>query len=175
MSHMVDHHRVGFTCLWIDPYYWAIPQRPSMRGLGRRTVDRLLAAVDVADPDRLRGLLRGEFDPPAPVDPRLRLALESLETTTDLDELADLTGVSPRRLRQLSAAALGGPLTRLRGWYRLREAGLLLPFEPAAEVAVRTGFADQAHMIRTSVALCGRTPGSSPARRAPGRTLVGNR
>ncbi|GAB4587976.1 helix-turn-helix domain-containing protein [Nocardia sp. IFM 10818] len=120
---------------------------------------RLLTGVTADfDPGRLRHAVHTVFGQSPLVDPRLQRVLYALGENAEMDELADRVGLSPRRL---SAELLGGPLVKLRRWHRLREAGLQLPFLPAAEVAARTGFTDQPHLIRTMVALCGRTPTSS--------------
>ncbi|WP_328405705.1 helix-turn-helix domain-containing protein [Nocardia sp. NBC_00403] len=92
--------------------------------------------------------------------------LDLLDDDTDIASMSASVGLSARRPRQLSVQTIGGPLTALRRWHRLREAGLQLPFRPAAEVAAHAGFADQPHLIHTMVALWGRTPGSSEARLA---------
>ncbi|WP_433656431.1 helix-turn-helix domain-containing protein [Nocardia sp. CA-128927] len=157
------HQPTGLTSVWIDPYCLALPRRPGILPLDRRQVSRLLAATAGGlDPEGLRRTVHHVLDGRThAIDPRLRQALELLDHSTGIAEIADHVGLSPRRLRQLSAEVLGGTLPALRRWHRLREAGLLLPFFPAAEVATRVGFADQAHMIRTMVALCGRTPTST--------------
>lgn len=152
----------GYSSLWIDPYCLAIPGRPAIHSLDRVQASRVLTSIaGDLDPERIRRSLNRVFGDTPQVDSRLLRVLSLLDTNTDIEELADQIGLSPRRLRQLSAQAIGGPLRNLRRWHRLREAGLQLPFRPTAEVAASAGFADQAHLIRTMVALCGRTPGSS--------------
>ncbi|WP_024802967.1 AraC family transcriptional regulator [Nocardia sp. BMG51109] len=160
----------GYTSLWIDPHCLDIPGPPRIHALDRDQVRRLLAGAKRdpdPDPERIRATAHRILGETPSMDPRLERALEALDEVDSIDELADLAGLSPRRLRQLSTEAIGGSLVMLRRWHRLREAGLQLPFHTAAEVATRTGFADQAHLIRTSVALCGRTPGSTPAAPPP--------
>ncbi|GAA5082719.1 helix-turn-helix domain-containing protein [Nocardia iowensis] len=154
----------GFTSLWIDPYCLALPGRARILPLDLVQVRRLLAATTGDfDSARLRHTVHQVLDGSTQfIDPRLRQALDMLDDGTGIAELADRVGLSPRRLRQLAARDLGGTLPKLRRWHRLREAGLLLPFYPAAEVAARTGFADQAHLIRTMSAFTGRTPSSTP-------------
>ncbi|MFI6870113.1 helix-turn-helix domain-containing protein [Nocardia sp. NPDC050406] len=154
-------HPNGFTALWIDPHRLAAP--PGVHALDAIQVRRLFAALgDDLDPDRLRRTVNREIGEPPPVDPRLIRALAILDQGASLEELAGHVGLSARRLRQLSAP-LGTSLTTLRRWHRVREAGLLLPFFPAAEVAVRVGFADQAHLIRSMAESTGHTPGSALA------------
>ncbi|MEV6431226.1 helix-turn-helix domain-containing protein [Nocardia sp. NPDC051463] len=160
-------HPDGFTGLWIDPYGLAIPRRPSIQALDRAQVQRLLAGTGGdLDPIRLRRTVHRMLGDAPQMDPRLRRALDLLDDDADIESMAASVSLSARRLRQLSVQTIGGPLSTLRRWHRLREAGLRLPFHPAAEVAAQTGFADQPHLIRTMVALCGRTPGSSDARLA---------
>ncbi|MEV6768220.1 AraC family transcriptional regulator [Nocardia sp. NPDC051030] len=164
---IADRNAGGITVLWIDPHGLVVPREPRIHALERTQVRRLLAATDGdLDPARVRGTVRRVLGGPVRLDPRLRRVLDVLDEDVPIEALADVAGISPRRLRQLAAPAFGGSLTMLRRWHRLREAGLRLPFTAAAEVAAQTGFSDQAHLIRTSVALCGRTPGSSAARRA---------
>ncbi|MFD0360616.1 helix-turn-helix domain-containing protein [Nocardia sp. GCM10030253] len=158
-------HPDGFTGLWIDPYGLAIAGRPGIQALDRAQVRRLLACTGGdLDPIQLRRIVRRTLGDAPAIDPRFSRALSLLDSNTDIEDLAVRVGLSARRLRQLSVETIGGPLTTLRRWHRLREAGLQLPFHSAAEVAAQTGFADQPHLIRTMVALCGRTPGSSDAR-----------
>ncbi|NNH71943.1 AraC family transcriptional regulator [Nocardia uniformis] len=155
-------HPAGVTSVWIDPHRLTLPR--GIHALDQAHVRRLLADLeDEFDPDRLRRTVHRALGDPPVVDPRLTRALAMLGGGADLAELADGVGLSARRLRQLSASMVGCSLTKLRRWHRVREAGLLLPFLPTAEVAVRTGFADQAHLIRSMAELTGRTPGSALA------------
>ncbi|WP_246243921.1 helix-turn-helix domain-containing protein [Amycolatopsis pithecellobii] len=150
----------GATSLWIDPHRIAAPIS-SLYALEPATVSRLLSAAGGdLDASRLRRVICDIFGEVPSVDARLLRVLALLGTDLDTDALADEAGVSSRRLRQLSAQQLGGPLGMLRRWYRLREALLQLPHHATAAIAARAGFADQAHLIRTCLALSGRTPGS---------------
>jgi AraC-like DNA-binding protein len=158
-------HPGGFTSLWIDPYAVPVTGAPPIRALDRRQVNRLVGLTEIGfDVAGLRYEMRRIAGAAPAVDPRLCAALALLEDDIEILELADRVQVSPRRLRQLAAQTIGGTLSTLRRWHRLREAGLQLPFHSTSDVAARTGFADQAHLTRTMVALCGRTPGSTPGR-----------
>lgn len=146
--------------LWIDP--------PSVPGsfatdiipLDRGSVESLVGAIDGGRPgvaERVTPQLADLLGSPTPIDPRLRAALDELGRSDSLHDLADRAGITPRRLRQLAAANLGGRLRDLRRWHRLREAGLNYPFLSATESATAAGFADQSHLIRTSRTLTSRT------------------
>lgn len=153
---------IAATTVWIDPHHLHIPGAPRIHALDDTQVRRLIATITTDfDPDPLRHALRSTFGTPPPADPRITHALTATED--ELRTLPRTLDISPRRLRQLAQAHFHGPLTPLRRWHRLREAGLHLPHRPAAEVAATSGFADQPHLIRTAMALCGRTPASSPA------------
>ncbi|MDF2257533.1 AraC family transcriptional regulator [Streptantibioticus ferralitis] len=161
------HCPAGFTSLWVDPHRIDTAMQACVHAMEHAQVRRLqTAARGELDPLRLRGALREVLGDAPPVDPRLRQVLDLLDSDADINELAGVVGISARRLRQLSVQQLGGSLTMLRRWHRLREAVLQIPFHPAADIAARTGFADQAHLVRTAVALGGRTPGSLRALRS---------
>ncbi|MBH0777954.1 helix-turn-helix domain-containing protein [Nocardia bovistercoris] len=150
----------GYVSLWIDPHVFAAADRTRIRTLDRDRVRTLLAAVGSdLDPAPVRAALHATLGADAAVDPRLRRALLLLDEQRPLDDLATEVGLSPRRLRQLCAGTLGGSLTAVRRWHRLREAVLRFPFQSTAEIAARTGFADQSHLVRTTVAMGGVTPG----------------
>ncbi|MFC8525842.1 helix-turn-helix domain-containing protein [Nocardia sp. NPDC057227] len=154
----------GFLSLWVDPYLVAVGGVPRVHALDRNQVRGVVTATGRdLDPERLGAALdRLAIAAPAP-DPRLRRVLRLLDEGSSVDDAAVRVGLSPRRLRQLAAATLGGSLTALRRWHRLREAVLQFPLRPAAEIAARTGFADQAHLVRTTVAMGGVTPGRMAA------------
>ncbi|WP_194818291.1 helix-turn-helix domain-containing protein [Nocardia sp. XZ_19_385] len=149
----------GYVSLWIDPYRLSGP--PGLHALDSTQVTRLLTGLGTElEPDRLRAAVDRTLGMNPPLDPRLAQALDLLDGGDPAAELAARVGLSPRRLRQLGAATLGCSLPTLRRWHRLREAVVQLPFRPAAEVAARTGFADQSHLVRTTVAMGGVTPGA---------------
>ncbi|MGO4418134.1 helix-turn-helix domain-containing protein, partial [Streptomyces sp. MCAF7] len=86
-----------------------------------------------------------------------------------LGAVAAEVGLSAPRLRALVREAVGTPLAMLRQWARLRDVVAALPGASPATAAAYAGFADQAHLTRTSRKLIGRTPGSLPsARQATG-------
>ncbi|MEV7027749.1 hypothetical protein AB0O00_37190, partial [Kitasatospora sp. NPDC093558] len=100
----------GGTRLWIDPHCLTLPAGRRVHELDRAQVRTLLAAVDGGfELHALRRAVNGLFGPPATVDPRLRQAVGLLCTGTELAAVAARVGVSPRRLRQLSAEAVGCP------------------------------------------------------------------
>jgi transcriptional regulator GlxA family with amidase domain len=77
------------------------------------------------------------------------LLAERLADPPTLAELATLTGLSQFALLRAFRAATGLPPHAYLNQLRVRRArGLLDDGLPAAEVAARTGFADQAHLTR---------------------------
>jgi len=92
------------------------------------------------------------------MDPRLAYAIDALPDACRLDVLAAEIGMSPSRLRALVLDTIGVPLTQLRLWSRLTQAMALLPYRSTADAAATAGFADQAHLTRTSRRFLGRTP-----------------
>lgn len=83
-------------------------------------------------------------------------------------EVARATGWSERQLRRHSHDLFGYGLTTLRRVLRLQVAfRVAAQGWPLAEVAARSGYADQAHLSREVVALTGRTPGAVLPRPAP--------
>ncbi|WP_457463161.1 helix-turn-helix domain-containing protein [Streptomyces sp. TE5632] len=77
-----------------------------------------------------------------------------------LHTIAADVGLSPPRPRTLVRESVGVPLARLRQWGRLRHAVAHLPHASVAGAAAEAGFADRAHLTRTSSNLLGRTPAS---------------
>jgi AraC-like DNA-binding protein len=109
---------------------------------------------------RLRSRVAGALDPATaledialeratPVDPVLHALVASLDAGRSVAVTADELGLGARQLHRRSLAAFGyGPKTlarilRLRRALALARAGV-----PFAETAVRSGFADQAHLAR---------------------------
>ncbi|MGW0247332.1 helix-turn-helix domain-containing protein [Nocardia goodfellowii] len=159
----VFRYPAGYVSLWIDPYRLA--GAPGIHALDDAQATRLLTGLGTElEPDRLGASLDRALSATSPLDPRVRRALELLEDGYSAEELARRVGVSPRRLRQLCSHTVGCSLSTLRRWHALREAVVQLPFRPTAEVAVQTGFADQSHLVRTTVAMGGVTPGAMFAR-----------
>jgi len=103
--------------------------------------------------------LRGQRSPAAARsssairDPALRRACERLAddpgANISLAELAAAAGASRHRLTRLFRAAFGVPPHRFQISQRLRAARALLEQGiPVADVAQRTGFTDQSHLVR---------------------------
>jgi AraC-like DNA-binding protein len=77
------------------------------------------------------------------------LLVERLDDPPTLTELATLTGLSQFALLRAFRAATGLPPHAYLNQQRVRRARRLLDDGlPAAAVAARTGFADQAHLTR---------------------------
>lgn len=110
--------------------------------------DRLLESVAS---DRLRE--RGGPDPIA------RAVVARLGRGADVAGTAAELGLDPRQLHRRSRALFGyGPKTLARILRMQRALALLRAGAPAAEVAVRTGHADQPHLSREIRALAGVPP-----------------
>lgn len=101
---------------------------------------------------------------PSPGTPGLRRVrdyLESLpERNVTLTELAELAGLSPFHLTRAFRREYGLPPHAYLIQVRVNRArAILRQGVPAAQVAARTGFADQAHLTRQFKRLVGVTPG----------------
>lgn len=97
---------------------------------------------------------------------RVLRVLDQLDgPTPPLDELAAAVGLSRFRLAHLFSAEVGVPIRRYAMWRRLaRAAAELGQGRSQAAAALAAGFADQAHLCRTSRALVGR-PASALSQR----------
>jgi AraC-like DNA-binding protein len=90
-----------------------------------------------------------------------------------LQELADATGLSQFYLLRVFGRSLGLPPHQYQMHLRLARArALLRRGEPASQVAVAVGFADQSHFVRAFRRFHGLTPGMffAHAKDAPART-----
>lgn len=98
-----------------------------------------------------------------PVDPRLAAVIAKLSGPDALQrsiaEAARQCGLSPQRLRSISARELGMPLSKWRLWAALRRASeSLAKGASIADAAHDGGFSDQAHFTRVMRATLGITP-----------------
>ncbi len=117
------------------------------------TATRLLAAAD----DRRRRL-------PGPLP---RWALRAMARGEAATDVADGLGVTTRTLHRTCTATLGyGPSVARRVLRFRAAAALLYAGQAPADVAARTGYADQPHLSREVRALAGVSPGTllGPAR-----------
>lgn len=156
---------------------------------------RLLALISPADaavaPPLVGDLLRHEAPPGSVIaglkaglgveqtrlDPRLEDAL--LTASRDpapgaIARAAKAVGLSPARLRVLAQAQMQAPLSQWLVWRKLQRAGCELAHGAGlAEAAVAGGFADQAHLSRTTKRMFGVTPQqASSAVRSKGNRFV---
>jgi AraC-like DNA-binding protein len=107
---------------------------------------------------------------PAAVALTRDLLAERLAEPPSLDELADITGLSPFALLRAFRAATGLPPHAYLNQLRVRRArGLLDAGLAPAEVAARTGFADQAHLTRHFKRVVGVPPGAYQRERRAGQ------
>ncbi|PJE99446.1 AraC family transcriptional regulator [Streptomyces carminius] len=139
-AHELRDARVPLDSLW--------PER-EVRELAERV-------AGAPDPARVLEEVAGGRLRRTPDDPPVRAVVERLRAGAGVAAVADAVGLSERQLYRRSLAAFGyGPKTlarvlRLDGALRLARAGV-----PAASVAARAGYADQAHLSREVRALAG--------------------
>lgn len=89
-------------------------------------------------------------------DPILHAIVTELRSGESISAIARHLDLGPRRLHRLSLAAFGyGPKTLARILRMQRALALARAGTPFAEVAVRSGYADQAHLSREVRALTG--------------------
>jgi AraC-like DNA-binding protein len=147
------------------------PERTEMRALGERTrrvdgklAQRLVGVAREADgallglADEVRRTFRAGSAPRR--DARVDAVLERLlaDDTTDLHTLARSAGVSAPHLRALFERDVGISLRHYRLWRRLVSAidrAVTSPPETTTRTAAEAGFADAAHLARTSRDLIG--------------------
>lgn len=114
------------------------------------------AGVRTARVDRLRGGLSASAKRAA-----LELMAERLDVRLTVDDLAREVGLSPSHFARAFRETVGQPPHRYLLRRRLEHARRLLDYPDAAlaDVAQRTGFADQAHFTRLFKREFGVTPG----------------
>ncbi|MGR6535686.1 helix-turn-helix domain-containing protein [Streptomyces rochei] len=142
--------RVGLDDLW-----------PAAR------VRRLTARVNAA-PDPATGLEEAALSRAAdadPPDPLLGRLVAALDAGRPVAATADGLGLSARQLHRRALTAFGyGPKTLARVLRLQRALALARSGTSLAETAVRSGYADQAHLARDVRELAGVPPGELLAR-----------
>jgi AraC-like DNA-binding protein len=135
----------------------------------RRLTDRITAAAEPAMALESLALERA-----APCDPELRRLVTVLAAGRTVAAAADELGIGARRLHRRSLAAFGYGAKTLARILRLRRA-LALAREGVsyADTAVRTGYADQAHLAREVKTFTGSTLGALIRRERRGAPLGG--
>lgn len=98
-----------------------------------------------------------------PADPRVLAAIRYIQARVDqpisLDEVAAVANLSPSRFRHLFVAETGMPLRTYLLWRRLLHVWtLLMQGETLSRAAHASGFADSAHLSRTSRTMFGLPP-----------------
>lgn len=98
--------------------------------------------------------------PRRPVDERLLRALEALESGVTVASAANAAGLSEGRFTHLMTEALGAPPREWRAWLRLRRAigHATLDGHSLTRAAHDAGFADAAHLTRTTRRMLGVAP-----------------
>ncbi|MEU7900670.1 helix-turn-helix domain-containing protein [Nonomuraea sp. NPDC049152] len=151
----------AYTALFVDP--WLLPRSgQEVTALDARAVRRVRAAL-ASGADAAMAELVTLVGAGPPLDPRVAHALSRAADLASLGSIAGEVGLSAPRLRALVRVSVGIPLVRLRQWARLRTAVAHLGRASVASAAATAGFADQAHLTRTSRTLLGRTPVSLQA------------
>ncbi|MFI1994760.1 helix-turn-helix domain-containing protein [Actinoplanes sp. NPDC020271] len=142
--------------------------RPDLADLGLRAE----LPGELAPGEALRRLvtLTGRLVEERPADQVMLAAARLLrDPGLRVPELGDRLGVSDRQLRRRFGAAVGyGPKT-LQRVYRFRRFLSMAGQGSLAELAVRAGYTDQAHLTRETAEFAGMTPGELVRRRRPGR------
>jgi transcriptional regulator GlxA family with amidase domain len=80
----------------------------------------------------------------------LGTVISRLANACRLAPLAAEAGISSSHLRARVNTEIGGPLSHLRLWSRLKTAVACLPDGPTAVTAARAGFADHPHLTRVT-------------------------
>jgi AraC-like DNA-binding protein len=94
-------------------------------------------------------------------DPRVEALVAGLRAGAGVREVAERVGLSERQLHRRCLALFGyGPKTLARVLRFNRAVNLARHGTPFADVAARTGYADQAHLSRDTLALAGVPLGS---------------
>ncbi|RZQ62962.1 helix-turn-helix domain-containing protein [Amycolatopsis suaedae] len=113
---------------------------------------------------RLRMVLAGKLDTNRPVDPEVAFAWRGLVATGGRGRIGDLaaeTGWTRKRLWSRFTAQIGVTPKRAAKIVRLAPAiEAITEGIPAADVALRYGYADQSHLTRDLRELAGYTPGA---------------
>jgi AraC-like DNA-binding protein len=123
-----------------------------------------LAALDepASQLDLFETLLAERVPPDVARHPAVSHCLRRLPTVSGVDELVRETGYSHRHLAALFRRAVGMPpkrYGRVRRFQATLQRAAADPTLSWAEIAIRGGYCDQAHLVREFRALGGMTPG----------------
>jgi len=149
--------RGAYTAVLIDPGYARGESTDGVVDLGRRRARHLVEELDAG---HWTGLPTGTNDVLTEDESFLGVVLRETTSATTIERLSSRLGVSRQHARRLIRVHTGCTFGEIVRWRRLCDAVLLLPRAPIAVAASQTGFADQAHLTRTSSAMVGRTPGT---------------
>lgn len=132
-------------------------------GVVRPLVDRMAGAGDRAA--ALEQIVRCRAAETEPADPLLRKVVGALDAGWPVAAVADAAGLGERTLHRRCLDAFGyGPKTLARVLRLQRALATARGGVPLADTALRSGFADQAHLSREVRALAGIPLGSLLAR-----------
>jgi AraC-like DNA-binding protein len=137
------NQRIPLDDLWPGPLVAELTERVARNGRPGQVLESVASArlVAAGGPDPIAAPIVAEFT-----------------TGQDVAEVADTLGLGTRQLHRRSLALFGyGPKTLARILRMRRALDLARAGTPAAEVAFRTGYADQAHLSREVKSLAGVT------------------
>ncbi|MFY1692486.1 helix-turn-helix domain-containing protein [Plantactinospora sp. WMMB782] len=140
-AHELRDRRVPLAALWPEPVVAGLAERVASADRPGRVLEAVAAARLAADggPDPLAAPLAA-----------------GLAAGRDVGTTAEAVGLGPRHLHRRSLDLFGyGPKTLARILRLRRALALARAGTPAAEVAARTGYADQAHLSREVRSLAG--------------------
>lgn len=140
-SARLEEFRAGALALW--------------RSAPEASADRLIASA--------LAMLVGSWQPPPPLDPRVRAALDLFETlpgrSAPVASIAAAVSLSPGRFAHLFREQTGLAVRRYLLWLRLRDAiEEVAGGSSLTEAAHAAGFSDAAHLTRTFRRMFGVAP-----------------
>lgn len=139
-----------------------------IKGRGNGLSGDLAGDLDPTEALRRLVTLTGHLVEAHPIDPAMLAAARLLHAPDSrVQDLGDTLGISERQLRRRFSAAVGyGPKT-LHRVFRFRRFLRMAGEAPLAELAVRAGYTDQAHLTRETAEFAGMSPAALVRLRKP--------